>query len=237
MLSFYKVVLSDSPESGSKYVVVGISIIKGAVKLAFWRPGMKSWCVCDGACITEFIDIVFCHRKLYVLSSSEFTTDLFAFEISEDNNGMIVSRVEHVVVELPEVTGNYNEIWRIVEWRGKLLIVATYSGDTEFGHMIVDVRVFEADFSTNPFRFTEIVSLDGYCIFISPSSSKSFRSCGYDGVGEDLIYFIDGNLCPEMFVYNLKDGMMAPLVADGSEDNFWAPDDGPRIATWLFPTE
>ncbi|CAL4980240.1 unnamed protein product [Urochloa decumbens] len=237
VMSFYKVVLSDSPDSGSKCVAVGISDVKGAVKLAFWRPGMKSWCVCNGACITEFIDIVFCHGKLYVLSSSEFTTDLFAFEISEDKNGMIVSRVERVVFELPEATGNYNEMWRIVEWRGKLLIVASYSGDTEFGHVIVEVRVFESDFTTNPVRFTEIVSLDGDCIFISPSSSKSFCSCDYDGVGEDLIYFIDGNLCPEKFVYNMKDGMMAPLVADGPEDKFWTPDDGPKIATWLFPTE
>ncbi|CAL4987025.1 unnamed protein product [Urochloa decumbens] len=214
-----------------------MSFYKGAVKLAFCRPGMKSWCVCDGACITEFIDIVFCHGKLYVLSSSEFTTDLFAFEISEDNNGMIVSRVGRIVFELPEATGNYNEMWRIVEWRGKLLIVASYSVDTEFGHVIVEVRVFESDFTTKPVRFTEIVSLDGDCIFISPSSSKSFCSCDYDGVGEDLIYFIDGNLCPEKFVYNMKDGMMAPLVADGPEDKFWTPDDGPKIATWLFPTE
>ncbi|CAL4992078.1 unnamed protein product [Urochloa decumbens] len=154
-----------------------------------------------------------------------------------DNNGMIVSRVERIVFELPEATGNYNEMWRIVEWRGKLLIVASYSVDTEFGHVIVEVRVFESDFTTNPVRFTEIVSLDGDCIFISPSSSKSFCSCDYDGVGEDLIYFIDGNLCPEKFVYNMKDGMMAPLVADGPEDKFWTPDDGPKIATWLFPTE
>jgi hypothetical protein len=30
--------------------------------------------------------------------------------------------------------------------------------------------------------------------------------------------------------------MMAPLVADGSEDKFWAPDDL-LIATWQFPEE
>jgi hypothetical protein len=153
-----------------------------------------------------------------------------------DNNGNIVSRVEGFGFEPPEVTDNYNGILHMVEWRGKLLIVAAYSADTESGHMIVELRVFEADVSTNPVGFTEIVSLDGDCIFISPCSSKSFRSCDYNGVGEDLIYFIDGNFCPQKFVYNMKDGMMAPLVADGSEDKFWAPADL-LIATWQFPAK
>jgi hypothetical protein len=90
-----------------------------------------------------------------------------------------------------------------VEWRGKLLIFAAYSADTESGHKIVELRVFEADVSANPVGFTEIVSLDGDCIFISPCSSKSFRSCDYNGVGENLIYFIDGNFCPQKFVYNM----------------------------------
>uniref|UniRef100_K3ZNK6 KIB1-4 beta-propeller domain-containing protein n=1 Tax=Setaria italica TaxID=4555 RepID=K3ZNK6_SETIT len=169
-------------------VAVGISIIKSAAKLAFWQSGMKSWCI-----------------------SSEFTIDVFAFEISEDNIGMIVSRVERFIFELPE-SGVEN-----------LIIVATYSGGTEYGHMIDETRIFEADLSTNPVRFTEIQNLDGDCIFISPCSSKSFRSC-HDGVGEDLIYFIDGNLCPEKFVYSMKDGTMAPVAAHGSEDKFWAAD-------------
>nr|XP_034569965.1 uncharacterized protein LOC117834515 [Setaria viridis] len=109
VMSFCKVVLSTSPDSGFRCVAVGISIIKSAAKLAFWQSGMKSWCICDGDCITEFMDVVFCQGKLYMLSSSEFTIDLFAFEISEDNIGMIVSRVELFIFELPEVTDNYNE--------------------------------------------------------------------------------------------------------------------------------
>lgn len=56
-----------------------------------------------------FMDVVFWQGKLYMLSSSEFTIDVFAFEISEDNIGMIVSRVERFIFELPEVTDNYNE--------------------------------------------------------------------------------------------------------------------------------
>jgi hypothetical protein len=197
VMSFCKVVMSASPDSGSRCVAVGISNIKSAAKLAFWQSGMKSWCVCDGDCITEFIDIVFCQGKLYMLSSSEFTIDLFASEISEDNNGRIVSRVEGFVFQLPEVTDNYNGMLRMVQWSGKLSIVVACSADTESGHMIVELRVFEADVSTNAVGFTEVVSLDGDCIFISPCSCRSFRSCDYNGVGDNLIYFIDGNFCPE----------------------------------------
>ncbi|KAK3132046.1 hypothetical protein QOZ80_6AG0515020 [Eleusine coracana subsp. coracana] len=136
VMSFCKVVLSTSPDSGSKCVAVGISIIKSAAKLAFWQPGMKWWCVCYGDCITELVDIASCQGKLYMLSNNEFTTDLFAFEISEDNNGLMVSRVEGAVVELPEVADYIYQTWSMV-------------------------RVFEADLSTNPVRFTEIQNLDG----------------------------------------------------------------------------
>ncbi|GJN10599.1 hypothetical protein PR202_ga28706 [Eleusine coracana subsp. coracana] len=185
--------------------------------------------------MSDLVDIAFCQGKLYMLSSSKFTTDLFAFEISEDNNGLMVSRVEGAVVELPEVADNIyqSQRWRMAEWRRKLLIVATDSADTEFGLMVLQVRVFEADLSINPVRFTEIQNLDGDCIFISPCSNKSFRLCHNDGAGEDLIY-LHGNLCPEKFVYNMKDGMMARLAADGSQDKFWAADG--MNAAWLFPT-
>ncbi|GJN00215.1 hypothetical protein PR202_ga17629 [Eleusine coracana subsp. coracana] len=121
VMSFCKVVLSTSPDSGSKCVAVGISIIKSAAKLAFWQPGMKWWCVCYGDCITELVDIASCQGKLYMLSNNEFTTDLFAFEISEDNNGLMVSRVEGAVVELPEVADYIYQTWSMVEWHGKLL--------------------------------------------------------------------------------------------------------------------
>lgn len=139
--------MDSQADSGSKCVAAAIS------KLAFWQSGMKSWCVCDGGCITDLIDVVFCQGKLYYTCSvacRECTTDLFAFEISEDNNGLMVSRVDGSVVELPVVTDNYDNAWSIVEWRGKLQLVATYYGDAEFRHIIVEVRLFEADLSTNP---------------------------------------------------------------------------------------
>ncbi|KAF8673181.1 hypothetical protein HU200_048730 [Digitaria exilis] len=238
VMSFCKVVLSTSPDSGSKCIAVAICIVKGSVKLAFWQSGMMTWCVCDGDCITEFIDIVFCQRKLYMLSSSEFTTNLIAFDICEDNKSLMISRVEGSVVDLPVVTDIYYETLSIVvEWRGKLLMVCKCSGDTEFGHMIVKFRVFEADLSTNPVRCTEIKDLDGDCIFISPCNSKSFRSSDYDGVGEDLVYLIDGELRPENSVYNMKDGTVASLAADELDDKFWVPGGGLMNATWFYPPE
>nr|CAB3490191.1 unnamed protein product [Digitaria exilis] len=174
---------------------------------------------------------------LYMLSWREFSLHLIAFEICEDNNGLMISRVEGSVVQLPVVTHDYYETWSPVEWRGKLLIVSTYSGFTEFGHMIAEVNVFEADLSTNPVRLSEIKNLGGDCIFISPCNSKSFRSSDYDGVGEHLIYFTHGNLYPENFVYNMKDGMMASFAVDEVLDTFSAPDGGLMRATWFFPPE
>ncbi|RLM58245.1 uncharacterized protein C2845_PM18G10490 [Panicum miliaceum] len=150
------------------------SVIKSEAKLALWRSGMKSWCVCDGGCITKFIDIIFCQEKLYMLSISESTANLFAFEISDDDDCLMVSRAECREIEWPVVMDSYREMWSIVEWLGKLLIVATYSHDAEFWQQITDVRVFEADLSTNPVRLTEIESLDGDCICLSPCSSKRF---------------------------------------------------------------
>ncbi|KAJ1279450.1 hypothetical protein BS78_04G157700 [Paspalum vaginatum] len=231
-MSFCKVVLSSSPadDTSSKCVVAAISVIKRAAKLAFWRSGMKSWCVCDVACITEFMDIVFCHGKLYMLGDGEFGPELFAFEISEDDSsGLMVSRVEHYAYEfdLPEV--DVGTDWRLVEWRGKL-IVATCTVEAR-------VRVFEVDLSSDPARLTEMESLDGDCIFITPCSSRSFRSCDYDGFGGDLIYLIDGgsNHRPERFVYSMKDEAMAPFAADIPEDRLRALDGTFMNPTWLFP--
>ncbi|RLM69102.1 hypothetical protein C2845_PM17G12700 [Panicum miliaceum] len=201
------------------------------------RSGMKSWCVCDGGCIIESVDIIFCQEKLYMLSISESTANLFAFEISDDDDCLMVSRVEcREIDERPVVMDSYRDMWGIVEWRGKVLIVATYSHDAEFQQKITDVRVFEADLSTNPVRLTEIESLDGDCICFSPCSSKSFRSCDYDGVEGDLIYFIDG--CSfDSFVYNMKDGTLAPVAADIPEHKLRASDGRLMNPTWFFPPE
>jgi hypothetical protein len=200
--------------------------------------------VCDSGCITKFIDIIFCQEELYMLSISESTANLFAFEISDDDDCLMVSRVECREIEWPVVMDSYREMWSIVEWRGKLLIVATCSHDAEFWQQITDVRVFEADLSTNPVRLTEIESLDGDCICLSPCSSKSFRSCDYDGVQDDLIYFIDGYIYPDKnacsfgrFVYSMKDGTMAPVAADIPEHKLRAPDGRLMNPTWLFPPE
>uniref|UniRef100_A0A0E0ISF7 KIB1-4 beta-propeller domain-containing protein n=1 Tax=Oryza nivara TaxID=4536 RepID=A0A0E0ISF7_ORYNI len=201
VMLFWKVVLSSSPDSGSKCVVAATSMVKDAVKLALWRPGMKSWSVCYG--------------NLHMLSFGKFTTNLLVFEICEDDNGLMVSRVESCVIKLPGVMGSANETWSIVEWRGKLLIVVTYFG--EFGHNIIEIRVYEVDCSTNPATFTEMKSLDGDCNFISQLSSKSFRLSHYDVVKDDLIYFMHGRSFDKS-VYNMKDGTMTPITADMSED-------------------
>ncbi|RLM58358.1 uncharacterized protein C2845_PM18G10430 [Panicum miliaceum] len=244
VMSFCKVVLSSSPDPGSRCVVAAISVHRSAAKLALWRPGMTSWCVCHGGCISKFSDIALYQGKVYIFN--KLTTNLFVFDISEDDSGLMVSRAERCVTKLPEVKGSYGQRWNMVEWHRKLLLVVTYLG-AEGWHNICKIGVFELDLSTNPFSLTEINSLDGDCIFISPCSSNSFRACQYDGVEDDLIYFIDGGpggLFPakngppfHRFVYSMRDGTMAPFAAEIPEDNLRALDGSLMNPTWLFPSE
>lgn len=242
VMSFCKVILSSSPDSGSKCTVAAISVHRNGAKLALWRPGMTSWCVCLGGCISKFSDITFYQGKVYMLS--KLTTNLFAIEIKDGDHGLMVSRVERCVAELPEVKDSYGQRWNLVEWHGNLLLVARYLGGGEGWHNICKVGVYIVDLSTKPFRFTEVNTLDGDCIFISPCSSKSFHACEYDGVEDDVIYFIDGYLYPakngppfDKFMYNLRDGTLAPFAADISEYNFRASDGKLMSPTWLFPSE
>ena len=74
------------------------------------------------------------------------------------------------------------------------------------------------------------------------AASPSVRQ--YDGVGGDLIYFMDGCLSPDKnarafdtFVYNVKDGTMAPFGTDIPEDKLQAPDGMLMHPTWLFLPE
>lgn len=252
VMSFRKVILSSSPDSSTGCcVAAAISMIDDTTKLALWRPGMESWCVCYGSCVRKFTDAIFCQGKLHIISGDDHVTDLFSLELSADDGGgggLMVSRVDCREVEWApdvDVTDGYNQNWSILEWRGKLLIVATYSDNADVWQKIVEVRVFEADLSVNPVRFTEIRSLDGDCIFVSPCSCKSFRSCQYaDGVEADLVYFFDGYLTPEKnarpfykFVYNLRDGTMAPFAEDIPKDKLRTPDGMLKHPTWLFPPE
>ncbi|KAL6653986.1 hypothetical protein ACP70R_007451 [Stipagrostis hirtigluma subsp. patula] len=238
-----KVILSSSPDSGSNCTVAAISRHMGGPQLALWRPGMTSWCVCHGGCIYIHSDIAFYQGKLYMISM--LTLRIYAFEISEDDSGLIVSRVERCVTEeLRNVMYSWLKWWKLVEWNGKLLLIVTSFSGAECWRVISKVRVLEVDFSTYPVKFNEINSLDGDCIFISTCSSKSFRACLYDGVEDDVIYFVDCCLYPvknvpliDKFVYNMRDGTVAPFAAGISDENLRAPDGRPMNPTWLFPSE
>lgn len=240
VMSFCKVLLSSSPDHDGNCIVAAFSVHRSTASLALWRPGMASWCVCQGGCISKFSDIALYQGKVYMFS--KVTTNLFVFDISEDERGLMVSRVERCVTELPDVKDSYGQRWNLVEWRGKLLLVVIYLGP-EGWYNICKVGVFEVDLSTNPFRFTETNSLDGDCIFISPCSSNSFCACPYDGVEDDLIYFIGSlnhsrNASPlDKFVYNMRDGTLAPFALEITDDDLRAPDGSRMNPTWLLPSE
>ncbi|GJN25191.1 hypothetical protein PR202_gb12989 [Eleusine coracana subsp. coracana] len=209
-MSFRRVVLSAPPDSGSKYIVVASSYDAVGQTLALWQPGMKSWHVCDGLAGPK--DLAFYQGKLYVLQ--RFLVRLYAFELDEDEHGVIVSRVEHCVttplhnhrpINVGDVLSN------LVVWRGKLLLI---------------IR------STNPCGLTKIHSFEGDSIFIDSCSCNSFPAGLHDAVEGDLIYFVDQynkydnglfNPSYDTFVYNMKDGTTRPFAVDLSSHNFGAP--------------
>ncbi|EAZ35834.1 uncharacterized protein [Oryza sativa Japonica Group] len=102
--------------------------------------------------------------------------------------------------------------------------------------------VFEAvDLSSEHGRWIKVDTLMGHSLFVSESCSESLTA----GAEEDCIYFMnDGimNRIPkdplsDSGVYNMRDGMVAPLMPETAVTEHLAAHDGPWFSTWLFPTE
>ena len=198
---------------------------------------MKSWRVCHHALLAGHIDIAFYQGKLYVLW--RFTPCLFAFEISEDERGVTISRMKDCMIEklLPSTLGLYHELsCNMVEWSGRLLLIIRYYAVYQARNR-VKVKVFAMDLSTNPVGLTEIRSFGSDCIFVGLGGSKSFLAGQHDGVEGDLIYFGPDHYNPhEAFVYSMRDGRTGPIVQPlrcgtrASERKIGFP-------VWLFPSE
>ncbi|WVZ50746.1 hypothetical protein U9M48_001971 [Paspalum notatum var. saurae] len=207
--------LSNAPDSGSKYIVAASSNHKGQEQLAFWQPGMISWHICSGVDIDGPTDLVFYQGKLYVLMRHK--TRLFACELEDDDRGIMVSRVECCLTELP-CDHPFQEGGAIscnmVVWRGELLLIIRHYSDNFRNRQVLKVEVFALDISTNPYGLTEIHSFNGDCIFVSSGGCKSFPAGLYAGVEGDLIYFVPDDWKPrDRFVYSMRDGRMRPFAA------------------------
>ncbi|KAM0918003.1 hypothetical protein ACQ4PT_009375 [Festuca glaucescens] len=232
LMLFSNVVLSASPDPGSKCIVAATSgRDANTTKLALWRHGMRSWCVCQCDSFFGPHDLAFYQGKLYMLSRSGPILRLFAFEIKEDDRGIMVSRVEHCMTEPLACSEYVSQNYNLVEWRGKLLVIIRSSMITPIDERILEVKVCSLDFSTNPYRLGQIHSIDGGCIFVDSCSSKSFPADQYDGVPGDLIYFLDDKndyiyFKPSYhaFVYSMKDGTVTPFAVELSPGNFGAPE-------------
>lgn len=153
----------------------------------------------------------------------------------------MVSRVEHCMTEPLACVEHIRQNYNLVEWRGKLLVIIRSSSSYDVGN-ILEVKVFSLDFSTNPYRLSQIHSLDGDCIFVDSCSSRSFPAGMYDGVQGDLIYFLDDvsyYTYPsyDTFVYNMRDGTVTPFAAELSPDNFGAPEDKLAHPVWFFSSK
>uniref|UniRef100_A0A0A9BEF6 KIB1-4 beta-propeller domain-containing protein n=1 Tax=Arundo donax TaxID=35708 RepID=A0A0A9BEF6_ARUDO len=154
-MSFCKVALSASPDSGSKYIVAASSDHKGALELALWQLGMMLWHVCSGVDIDGPKDLAFYQGKLYVLLRHKIR--LFAFVLEEDDCGFMVSRVECCLTELPR-HHPFQEGGAIscnmVVWRGELLLIIRHYGHYDSSchrkRKVLKVKVFAVDVITNP---------------------------------------------------------------------------------------
>jgi hypothetical protein len=235
-MSLRQVVLSASPDSGTKYIVAALSNHKGSQVLALWQPGMMLWHVCSGVDIDGPIDLTFYQGKLYVLLRN--MKCLFTCEL-EDDHGFMVSRIELSLTEL-----HFDHlIWEggaiccnMVVWRGELLlIIRHYDGYVTIQDPL-RVVVFALDVSTNPYGLTEIHSFDGDCIFVGSGGCKSFPASLQDGVEGDLIYFVPDDWQPyDRFVYSMRDGRMKPFAAKLLARSVYII--GLDFPVWLLRTE
>ncbi|OEL23958.1 hypothetical protein BAE44_0015023 [Dichanthelium oligosanthes] len=102
--SLDRMVLSASPDSGTKCIVAGFSYrrsVPGLAKwhhllpgLTMWQPGMKAWYVYQFKFNTRCSDLVFYQGKLYMLH--RIRPWLFAFTLGEDRHGVNVSLLWNV---------------------------------------------------------------------------------------------------------------------------------------------
>jgi len=212
---------------------------------------MKSWHVCDGLPIVGPKDFAFYQGKLYVLL--RFIPRLYAFELKEDDRGVVVSRVEHCGIEqLHEHRVQDPGVLscNIVVWRGSLLLIIRRYDTNRFSpkRALHQVEVFALDFSTNPCGLTEIHSFDGDSIFVDSCGCNSFPAGLYDGVEGDLVYFVDQyskyeyvggcfNPSYDTFVYNVRNGTARPFAVELSPDNFGAPRGKLDVPVWLLTSK
>ncbi|CAO2149486.1 unnamed protein product [Urochloa humidicola] len=238
-MSIRKVVLSASPDLGSKCVAVASSYHGHKRTLALWQPGMNAWHICDGLPLAGPKDFAFNQGKLYVLS--RFMPRLYAFELGEDAHGVVVSCVEHCAIEPLRdlsIPSSGKLIGNIVVWRGNLLLIIRRYDTSKVGfscpkRTLVQVEVFALDFSTNPCGLTEIHSFDGDCVFVDSCGCSSFPA-GLHGDEGDLVYFVDqyskykydgSHFDPsyDTFLYNVRNGTTRPFAVELSPNNFGAP--------------
>ncbi|KAL6653980.1 hypothetical protein ACP70R_007445 [Stipagrostis hirtigluma subsp. patula] len=234
---FNQVVLSASPDSGSKFIVAAsFDYYITATSIALWQPGMISWLFCAGVDIHGPKELAFYNGKLYVLQ--RFRPHLFAFELGEDDRGVIVTRVELCVTEplCPHPFGHDgSRSVNMVVWRGRLLLIIRYYDDHSPRHDVFNLKVFALDFDTNPYGVSEIHSFDGDCIFVSLGGCKSFPAGRHGGVEGDLIYFVPDYWNPnDRFVYSMRDAVVRPFAMESSPGNIRELNDLP---VWLFPSD
>ncbi|KAJ1276147.1 hypothetical protein BS78_05G191800 [Paspalum vaginatum] len=228
-----QVVLSNAPDSGSKYIVAASSNHKGARHLVLWQPGMISLHICSAAVINGPIDLTFYQGKLYVLMRHK--VHLFTCELVDE-----VSCVELCLTELPNHPSQEGGAigCNVVVWRGELLLIIRRYIDDFQNSQVLKVEVFALDVNTTLYGLTEIHSFNGDCIFVASGGCKSFPAGLYAGFERDLIYFVPDYCKPhDRFVYSMRDGRMRPFAAKLFDCYFAVPEENLDFPVWLLPSE
>ncbi|CAO2146793.1 unnamed protein product [Urochloa humidicola] len=250
--SLQHVVISASPDSGTKCILAGFSYrrtMPGFAEwryipgLTLWRPGMKEWYVYQCDSIDWLSNLVFYQGKLYMLHRTN--PWLTAVTLGEDENGVNVAHVEHCVAEDEQLPDHHHPpYWiprsNVVVWRDRLIVIVRYINGCTSLLDVEKVEVFALDLSTG--RITEINNIGGDCIFVDPCRCYSFPASSHQVVEGDLIYFVDKykkNDTPYFVttVYNMKDSTMKPFTAEPLSGNFDAPEDKLADPVWVFPSE
>ncbi|KAK2663759.1 hypothetical protein Ddye_002333 [Dipteronia dyeriana] len=206
-----KFVLSTSPSLESEdYTLV---VIYGSTgKLAYFRPGFKTWIAID-SCQHTYSDVIYCRGMFYAIDVGGGIT---VIDIRSDNT----AAAKRVVADLPLelVPREFRTKFYLVESAGKFLVVGR-----KFHYRITDYgttafRVVEVDLSRNQNEWSPVKNLGNRALFVGDNSSLSVQVFDNSNFKPNRIYFTEDwrelyfcrhypeGVGRDMGIYNLQDG-------------------------------
>lgn len=207
-----KVVLSNSPSNGSKFLA--LAIINRTGDLAYWKDGLNSWCLIEGA--RSFCeDVIHFNGLFYAVDKNG---SIAVCDVGGDS-----PRVEFI--RTPRVSDG--DMQYLVIANGELLLVTRYLElASELGQLQTGIgtyethefRVFKLDLSGS--KWERVMSLGDTMLFLGENSSLALVASDFRECKGNRIYFTDdfseldysgfpGN--HDLGIFNLEDGTIEQL--------------------------